>query len=145
MKHLSPELSADIYVKQLDSAYGTVQDGEELYAKFMDTLQDAGEKPSTYLQRLQVALNLAVRRGGVPESEVNKHLLNQFCRGCWDNTLISELQLKQNKSSPSSFAELLLLLRTEEDREASKIQRMKQLLGTTKQKFTSQAQFAYEE
>lgn len=145
VKHLSPDLSADIYIKQLDSACGIVQDGEELYAKFMDTLQDAGEKPSTYLQRLQVALNLAVRRGGASESEVSKHLLNQFCRGCWDNTLISELQLKQKKSSPPSFAELLLLLRTEEDREAAKIQRMKQHLGTTRQKVTSQAQFAYEE
>lgn len=59
--------SADIYIKHLDSAYGTVQDGEELYAKFMDTFQDAGEKPSTYLQWLQVVLTLAVRRGGVPK------------------------------------------------------------------------------
>lgn len=73
---------------------------------------------------------------------MNKHLLNQFCRGCWDNTLISELQLKQKKCSPPSFAELLLLLRTEEDREAAKIQRMKQHLGTTKQKVSSQVQFA---
>ncbi len=145
VKHLSHDLPADIYIRQLDSAYGTVQDGEELYAKFMDTLQDAGEKPSIYLQRLQVALNLAVRRGGVPESDVNKCLLNQFCRGCWDNTLISELQLKQKKTSPPSFAEFLLLLRTEEDREAAKIQRMKQHLGTTKQKITSHAQFAYGE
>lgn len=142
VKHLSLDLSADTYIKQLDSAYGTVQDGEELFAKFMDTFQDAGEKPSTYLQRLQVALTLAVRRGGAPEIEVNKHLLNQFCRGCWDNTLISELQLKQKKCSPPSFAELLLLLRTEEDREAAKIQRMKQHLGTTKQKVSSQVQFA---
>ncbi|KAK7945555.1 hypothetical protein WMY93_001283 [Mugilogobius chulae] len=145
VKHLSHDLSADVYIKQLDSAYGTVQDGEELYAKFMDTLQNAGEKPSTYLQRLQVALSLAVSRGGVPEGDVKKHLLNQFCRGCWDNTLISELQLKQKKSSPPPFPELLLLLRTEEDREAAKVQRMKQHLGSTKQKVLSQAQFAYEE
>ncbi|KAK7905176.1 hypothetical protein WMY93_017783 [Mugilogobius chulae] len=145
VKHLSHDLSADVYIKQLDSAYGTVQDGEELYAKFMDTLQDAGEKPSTYLQRLQVALSLAVSRGGVPGGDVKKHLLNQFCRGCWDNTLISELQLKQKKSSPPPFPELLLLLRTEEDREAAKVQRMKQHLGSTKQKVSSQAQFAYEE
>ncbi len=60
----------------------------------MDTFQGAGEKPSAYLQRLQVALTLAVKMGGVPASETNRHLLNQFCRGCWDNNLISDLQLK---------------------------------------------------
>lgn len=147
VKHLSPDMSVNIYIQQLDSAYGTVQDGEELYAKFMDTLQNAGEKPSAYLQRLQVVLNLAVKRGGAPKAEVNKHLLNQFCRGCWDNVLISELQLKQKKEKPPSFAELLLLLRTEEDREAVKAQRMKQHLGGggARQKVTSQAQIAYGE
>lgn len=147
VKHLSPDMSVNIYIQQLDSAYGTVQDGEELYAKFMDTLQNAGEKPSAYLQRLQVVLNLAVKRGGASRAEVNKHLLNQFCRGCWDNVLISELQLKQKKENPPSFAELLLLLRTEEDREAVKTQRMKQHLGGggARQKVTSQAQIAYGE
>lgn len=89
VKHVSLDQPPDIYINQLDSAYGTVQDGEELYAEFMDTFQNAGENPSIYLRRLQVALSLAVKRGGVPESDVNKHLLNQFCRGCWDNTLIS--------------------------------------------------------
>ncbi|XP_055016596.1 uncharacterized protein LOC129411042 [Boleophthalmus pectinirostris] len=145
VKHLSPDLPAEIYIQHLDSAYGTVQDGEELYVKFMDTLQDSGEKPSAYLQRLQVALSLAVKRGGVKQSDVNRHLLSQFCRGCWDNSLISELQLKQRKANPPSFAELLLLLRTEEDREACKAQRMRQHLGTTKQKAAAQAQFVVEE
>lgn len=147
VKHLSPDLPAEVYIQHLDSAYGTVQDGEELYVKFMDTLQDSGEKPSAYLQRLQVALSLAVRRGGVRSSDVNRHLLSQFCRGCWDNGLIAELQLKQRKSNPPSFAELLLLLRTEEDREASKTLRMKQHLGTSKPRVAAQAQaqFATEE
>jgi len=147
VKHLSPDMSVNIYIQQLDSAYGTVQDGEELYAKFMDTFQNAGENPSAYLQRLQVALNLAVKRGGVPKAEINRHLLNQFCRGCWDNVLISELQLKQRKEKPPGFAELLLLLRTEEDREAAKTQRMKQHLGGggARQKVSSQVQIAYGE
>ena len=143
VKHLSPDLPAEVYIQHLDSAYGTVQDGEELYVAFMDTLQDSGEKPSVYLQRLQVALSLAVKRGGVKPGDVNRHLLSQFCRGCWDNSLIAELQLKQRKLNPPSFAELLLLLRTEEDRGASKTLRMKQHLGTTKQRFAAQAQAQY--
>lgn len=145
VKHLSYDALPDVYLQQLESAYGTVQDGEELYAKFMDTYQNHGEKPSEYLQRLQVALQHAVRRGGVSERDMDKRLLAQFCRGCWDNGLISELQLKQRKSSPPSFAEFLLLLRTEEDREAAKNQRMKQHLGATKQKVTTHAQFVSED
>ncbi|KAK0141215.1 Zinc finger CCHC domain-containing protein 12 [Merluccius polli] len=144
VKHLSSDTLPNGYLQQLDSAFGTVQDGDELYAKFMDTFQDAGEKPSAFLQRLQVALNLAVKRGDVSVTDINRHLLNQFCRGCWDNSLISDLQLKQKKADPPSFAELLLLLRTEEDREAAKTLRMKQHLGA-KQRVSAQAhsQVAY--
>lgn len=96
-----------------------------------------------YLQRLQVALNLAVKRGGILATDINRHLLTQFCRGCWDNTLISELQLKQKKYNPPSFAELLLLLRTEEDREAAKAVRMKQHLGSSRPRAATHAQYAY--
>ncbi|XP_043951881.1 uncharacterized protein LOC122819316 [Gambusia affinis] len=143
VKHLSPDTLPKVYMQQLDSAYGTVQDGEELYVKFMDTYQDSGEKPSAYLQRLQVGLQHAVKRGGVLEKDMDARLLTQFCRGCWDNNLISELQLKQRKINPPSFADFLLLLRTEEDREAAKTLRMKHHLGTTKQKVSSQVQFAH--
>lgn len=142
VKQLSSSTLPAVYLSTLDSAYATVQDGDELFAKFMDTFQDSGEKPSAYLQRLQVVLNSAMKRGGVIESEVNRHLLNQFCRGCWDNSLIAELQLKQKKTYPPTFSELLLLLRTEEDREAAKAFRMKQHLGSTRQKVTAHAQFA---
>uniref|UniRef100_A0A3P9NDE7 Paraneoplastic antigen Ma-like C-terminal domain-containing protein n=1 Tax=Poecilia reticulata TaxID=8081 RepID=A0A3P9NDE7_POERE len=142
LKHLSSDTPPTVYLNILDSAYGTVQDGEELFAKFMDTFQDAGERPSSYLQRLQVALNLALKRGGVLAKGVNRHLIGQFCSGCWDNSLIAKLQLKQKKLVPPSFSELLLLLRTEEDREAAKTSRMRQHLGSTKQKVVNHAQLA---
>lgn len=143
VKHLRPDTQPTVYLQTLDSAYGTVQDGDELYAKFMDTFQDAGEKPSNNLQRLQVALNQAVKRGGVLNKDFGRHLLTQFCRGCWDNSLITELQLKQRKYNPPSFAEFLLLLRTEEDREAAKAIRMKQHLGSSRSRVATHAQYAY--
>lgn len=143
VRHLSSDTLPAVYLQTLESAFGSVQDGEELYVKFMDTFQDAGEQPSAYLQRLQVALSLAVKRGGVAEADVNRHLLTQFCRGCWNDTLISELQLKQKKSCPPAFAELPLLLRTEEDREVSKNLRLKQHLGAAKFKVGAHAQFAH--
>lgn len=127
------------YLQLLDSAFGAVEDGEELFAQFMNTLQDPGEKPSTYLQRLQLALNQAVKRGGVAPEEVGKHLLKQFCRGCWDAALLSSLQLEQKKSFPPSFSELLLMLRTEEDRQAAKASRMRKHVGSTRQRVQLQA------
>lgn len=142
IKHLSTDALPSVYLDTLDSAYGAVQDGDELFAKFMDTFQNNGEKPSSYLHRLQVALNAAAKRGGVKDVDANRHLINQFCRGCWDNSLISELQLKQRKLNPPTFNELLLLLRTEEDREAAKNQRMKHHLGAVRQKATTHVQLA---
>lgn len=141
-KHLGPQASPAAYLELLDSAYGTVEDGDELFAKFLTTFQDPNEKPSSYLHRLQVVLGSAVRRGGVSASEVNRHLLNQFCRNCWDNALLTDLQLKHRKNNPPSFAELLLLLRTEEDKHAAKVTRMKQHLGASKQRVTSHLQSA---
>ncbi len=118
----------------LDSAFGTVEDGDELLAKFMNTLQNAGEKPSVYLSRLQAALTIAVKRGGVLSSEANRQLLRQFCRGCWDNNLIADLGLEQKRNNPPSCAQLLLMLHTEEDKYAAKEKRMRQHLAGTKQR-----------
>lgn len=128
------------YLQLLDSAFGAVEDGEELFAQFMSTLQDPGEKPSAYLQRLQLALNQAVKRGGVAPGEIGKHLLKQFCRGCWDAALLYSLQLEQKKSFPPSFSELLLIIRAEEDRQAAKASRMRKHVGPTKQRVQLQSQ-----
>lgn len=140
VKGLCSNSRPSAYLQLLDSAFGAVEDGEELFAQFMSTLQDPGEKPSAYLQRLQLALNQAVKRGGVASGEVGKHLLKQFCRGCWDAALLSSLQLEQKKNSPPSFSELLLILRTEEDRQAAKASRMRKHVGSTKQRVQLQSQ-----
>lgn len=134
IKHLSPEAPSSAYLQLLDSAFGVVEDGDELLARFMNTLQDAGEKPSAYLYRLQTALRMTIKRGGVSPEEAERHLLKQFCRGCWDNDLITELQLEQKRNHPPSFAQLLLMLRTEEDKHTAKVNRMKQHLGSSKQR-----------
>lgn len=140
VRHLGPEAPPTAYLHLLDSAFATVEDGEELFMRFMNTFQDSGEKPSTYLQRLQVALGKSVRRGGVSAQDTDKHLLRQFCRGCWDNVLLADLHLEHKKQSPPPFAELLMLLRTEEDKQEAKVMRMKQHLGTTRQKAVSHMQ-----
>lgn len=95
VKHLGPEASLSEYLQLLCSAFRTVEDGDELLDKFMNTLQNAGEKPLVYLSRLQAALTVAFQRNGVLSSESDRHLLRQFCRGCWDNNLIADLGLQK--------------------------------------------------
>lgn len=97
VKHLGPQAQPSAYLSVLDSAYGTVENDGKLLARFMNTLQDDGEKPSLFLH---VCLSMAMRRGGVSAHEFDRQLLKQFCRGCWDNILITNLQLEQRKVSP---------------------------------------------
>ncbi|XP_067427015.1 uncharacterized protein [Thunnus thynnus] len=63
VKGLRPVSPPSAYLQLLDSAFGTVEDGEELFARFLNTLQDLGERPSAYLHRLQLVLNLAIKKG----------------------------------------------------------------------------------
>ncbi|KAE8280154.1 Paraneoplastic antigen Ma1-like protein [Larimichthys crocea] len=120
------------YVQLLDSAYGLVEDGEEVFARFLNTNQNPGEKASDYLQRLQSLLCTAVKRGGAKQVNADRHLLKQFKRGCWDHSLVLQLELKNE--IPPNFAELLLQVRTEEDRRASKHDRMQRHFGSSKTK-----------
>uniref|UniRef100_A0AAQ6A554 CCHC-type domain-containing protein n=1 Tax=Amphiprion ocellaris TaxID=80972 RepID=A0AAQ6A554_AMPOC len=134
VKGLGPDTLPTILLRILDSAFGTVQDGEELYAQFLNILQNAGERPSTYLQRLQVKLNTVVRRGGIQAAEMDRHLLKQFVRGCWENALIMKLQLERRRENPPPFSELLLMLRTEEDRQQAKETLMKRHIASSSSK-----------
>lgn len=120
------------YMQLLNSAYGLVEDGEEVFARFLNTNQNPGEKASDYLQRLQSLLCTAVRRGGANPMSADRYLLKQFKRGCWDHSLVLQLELKNE--TPPNFAELLLQIRTEEDRRASKIDRMQRHFGSSKNK-----------
>lgn len=140
VKSLGPYVSPRAYLNLLDSAYDIVKDGDDLFAEFLNINQNSGEKPSNYLHRLQTALNKIVKVKAVSPTDSDKQLLKQFCRGCWNNTLISTLQLEKKKEKPPTFSELLLLLRTEEDKQTAKANRMKQHLGFTKTKAQVQAQ-----
>lgn len=73
-------------------------------------------------------LSTVIRRSGIAEAERNRCLLKQFCRGCWNNSLIADLQLEGKKDAPPSFAEFVLL-RTAEDKQSLKEERMRKHLG----------------
>lgn len=132
VRHVGPDALPAQCLELLESVYGSVEDGDELLVKFISALQNQGEKPSTYLHRLHVMLSATIRRGGVTEAERNRCLLKQFCRGCWDNSLIADLQLDGRKTSPPSFSELVVLIRTAEDKQSLKEERMRKHLGLNK-------------
>lgn len=140
VKSLGPHSSPRAYLDLLNSAYDIVKDGDDLFAEFLNINQNSGEKPSNYLHRLQTAMNKVVKVKAISPTDSDRQLLRQFCRGCWNNTLINTLQLEQKKDKPPTFAELLLLLRTEEDKQTAKANRMKQHLGFSKAKTQAQAQ-----
>ena len=144
VRQLGPSSSPLDYVRLLQSAYGLVDDGEEIFAKFLNTHQDSGEKASEYLQRLQAILSTAIRRGGVSGTKANRQLFKQFTRGCWDQTLLLTLQQKINNDLPPDFSELLLQLRTEEERRAVKMDRMQRHFGSSKVKPTMHFQYVSE-
>lgn len=132
VKHVRPPALPAVYLELLESVYGSVEDGDELLAKFMGTLQNQGEKSSDFLHRLQVILSTTIRRGGIAERDHDRCLLKQFMRGCWDNGLIASLQLGRREVHPPTFAELVVLIRTEEGKHASKEERMRNYLGLSK-------------
>ncbi|XP_067313516.1 zinc finger CCHC domain-containing protein 12-like [Pseudorasbora parva] len=132
IKHVNLNAPSIECLRLLESVYGSVEDGDELLARFISTLQNPGEKSSAYLHRLHVILSTTIRRDGVAESERDRCLLRQFCRGCWDNALIADLQLEKRKADPPPFAELAILIRTAEDKQTSKEERMRKHLGMNK-------------
>lgn len=133
IRQLGPHSAPSDYVKLLESAYGLVEDGEEIFARFLSTHQNAGERASEYLQRLQVLITTAIKRGGIAKADANKQLLRQFRRGCWDQSLILALQLGLKSETPPDFSDFLLEVRTEEDRRMAKQDRMHRHLGNTTQ------------
>lgn len=140
VKSLGLQATPSDYLTLLDSAYAPVESGADLYRRFLNTRQNAGEKPSDYLQRLHTALSLAIRRKGMTPDEADRELLTQFCDGCVDYQLLHNLQLEQRKADPPSFPDILFLLRSEERKLASKAERMKQHLAITKTRAFSHSQ-----
>uniref|UniRef100_A0A3P8TIP5 CCHC-type domain-containing protein n=1 Tax=Amphiprion percula TaxID=161767 RepID=A0A3P8TIP5_AMPPE len=132
---IGPQAPPHAYLQELDNAYGNVTGGEELYIQFLETHQNNGERASDYLRRLQALLQEIIERDGVIKQDAESQLLKQFLRGCWDDSLITALHLKELLSNPfrstPTFSELLLKVRTHEKESQLKEVRRKRHLGVT--------------
>lgn len=60
-----------------------------VFCKIFNLFTKLWWKTSEYLHCLQLLLNTAMKRGGVTAAECNQYLLKQFCRGCWENAILS--------------------------------------------------------
>lgn len=69
VKHLGPLYNPEDFLTLLDSAYGSVNDVVELFAKFLSTNQNTDENPSAYLQHLQITLSKVVKGGCIPATD----------------------------------------------------------------------------
>ena len=124
------------YLHELDKAYGNVTGGEELYIQFLETHQDSGEKASDYLRRLQTLLQEVVENKGVAKQNGDSQLLKQFLRGCWEDSMITTLHLKEQLNDPSqstpTFSELLFKIRNyEKESQLKEIRKKRHTAGST--------------
>lgn len=130
------------YLHELDKAYGNVTGGEELYIQFLETHQDSGERASDYLRRLQTLLQEVVESNGLAKQDADSQLLKQFLRGCWDDSLITTLHLKEPLNGPHkntpTFSELLFKIRAYEKESQLKEMRRKQHIGGNSTKVHTQ-------
>lgn len=107
IKHVNSNAPSSECLRLLDSPGVRLWVGggwRPIISPVISTLQNPGERLSAYLHRLHVILSAAIRRSRVAESERDHCLLRQFCRGCWDNALIADLQLEKRKADPPLFA-----------------------------------------
>ncbi|XP_048104195.1 paraneoplastic antigen Ma2 homolog [Alosa alosa] len=83
--------------------------------------QQPGEKLSDFLRRLEQSLNRVVQKDGLPFGCADKARLEQLLRGAIASDLmLVNLRLRERKTKPPTFLQLLKEIRTEEEFEASR-------------------------
>ena len=117
--------SASCMLQVLDTLYGSVEDGQELLVRFFTTYQEDKEIASAYLQRLYLKIMDVADKGGIVVAQVLSHLLRQFIRGSYDESIIQKLNLEEQVEDPPSFADILLSIRREETKRTEKRLRLK--------------------
>uniref|UniRef100_A0A3P8RUW1 CCHC-type domain-containing protein n=1 Tax=Amphiprion percula TaxID=161767 RepID=A0A3P8RUW1_AMPPE len=138
VREADPEASPTEYLEALESAFGSAESGDDLYFAFRLMQQQPSEKLSDFLRRLERALAKVVQRGGFPASSKDQARLEQLLRGAVASDLmLIQLRLRERKSSPPTFLQLLSEIRTEEEYEASRRKLNTSVLKELKTKLAS--------
>ncbi|XP_038136614.1 paraneoplastic antigen Ma2 homolog [Cyprinodon tularosa] len=122
VRHANPEASAKECLEALEIAFGNAESGDDLYFSFRLMQQQKGEKLSDFLRRLERSLTKAVQRGGLSASCMDRARLEQLLRGAIASDLmLIQLRLRERKTTPPNFLQLLTEIRAEEEYETSRM------------------------
>ena len=122
VRHAKPDATPKECLEALESAFGSAESGDDLYFAFRLMQQQPGEKLSDFLRRLERSLAKVIQRGGLPNSCMDKARLEQLLRGATASELmLIQLRLREKKSAPPTFLQLLSEIRAEEGYEASRM------------------------
>ncbi|XP_037833479.1 uncharacterized protein LOC119617377 [Kryptolebias marmoratus] len=111
-----PRATAQEFLDAMDCAFGSAESAEDLYFSFRLIQQKSGEKLSDYVRRIEPFLAKVVKKGGVSANEKDKVRVEQLLRGAIDSDLmLLQLRLKERRSTPPNFLDLLSEIRTEEE------------------------------
>ncbi|XP_069832264.1 paraneoplastic antigen Ma2 homolog [Dendropsophus ebraccatus] len=110
-----PQVTSQDYMTALEDAFGSPEDATDLLYKLRITYQEAGEKMSDYLYRLDKLIYRVVSKGGLDSKEVDNCRLDQMLRGALTNDPIAQrLRCTDRDKIPLSFHQLLKQVRQEE-------------------------------
>lgn len=115
------DVSPEQCLEALEQVFGTVETGEDLYFAFRLMRQRDSEKLSDFLRRLDRVLFKVVERGGLLPSNADRARLEQLLRGAVASDLmLVNLRLRERRTAPPTFLQLLREVRSEEEYEASR-------------------------
>lgn len=115
------DVTPEEYLDALEQAFGSAESGDDLYFAFRLLQQQVGEKLSDFLRRLERALTKVVQRGGIPADFRDRVRVEQLLRGAIGaDMMLLHLRLRERKTKPPKFLELLSEIRAEEEYEASR-------------------------
>lgn len=115
-----PDASPHEYIEAIESIFGTVESGEELYLSFRALRQQPGERLSEFLRRLERSLVKVVQGGGLPVSAANSARLKQLIRGSTSELMLLQLKIRERSSDPPTFLTLLREVMEEEGRQSAR-------------------------
>lgn len=108
-------------LRALENAFGLAESGDDLYFTFRMQQQQPGEKLSAFLRRLERCLSKVIQRSGLSPTAMDGVRLEQLLRGTVNaDLMLIQLRLRERRSNPPTFLELLKEICTEEECAASR-------------------------
>lgn len=117
----NPGLDVEDFLRAMKLVFGESESSVTAHSKFVNTVQEPGEKSSLYVIRLEVQLQNAIQAGVFAEREANQARLHQLLVGAeMSNDLRFRLKslLRVYANEPErlpNFLELIRMIREEED------------------------------